>query len=325
MRRDLTIVVQRMHREIDGTSRDGKTCIAYVFPVEPEPVRLERGARELIMKTREGEGVHYGMIDHAGRLASHGSMLARDKVETVSIGRHSHADLRGATDDFALRHALLVRRPERADELFWFDLGGDDGTCDLAGRRIGSATLDLPCALRLGSHLFVAFSADQANLGALGIAELSRASFVRANAPAKTAAKFVYTLEDVSIREPSSAGTQLPRIGEDQTFSSPLRQAVRGVPQIVFRPSADALARGFMLGRYERCGAPGTLEWEQRLSRVHALLFSIGDASYIADLGSTNGTRHETLGEVRLKHLCDGDVLWLGDTRLRVGACSIID
>lgn len=58
------------------------------------------------------------------------------------------------------------------------------------------------------------------------------------------------------------------------------------------------------------------------MSRVHALLFSIGDAAYVADLGSTNGTRHETLGELRLKHLCDGDVLWLGDSRLRVDACE---
>ncbi|MCC6812146.1 MAG: FHA domain-containing protein [Deltaproteobacteria bacterium] len=317
----MTIVVQRAQREIDGSARDGATCIAYIVDVVPEHVRLERGARDLIARTKDRDGLHYGIVDPSGNLVAHGSMLAHDKVETVSIGRHSHADLRGTAEELALRHALLVRRPERADELFVFDLGSGDGSEDLQGQRIGAATLDLPCAIRLGSHLLVAFSADQATLGGLGIAELCRASLVRANAPSAAAARFVYKMADMSLRESGDAAAVASPARADETFVSPNARA-RSVPLVIFRPNADALARGFALGRYERCGAPGTLEWEQRMSRVHALLFSIGDATYIADLGSTNGTRHEALGDVRLKHLCDGDVLWLGDTRLTIEACE---
>ncbi len=97
MRRDVTIVMQRAQREIDGTARDSGTCIAYFVDVVPDHVRLERGARTLIQKTADREGIHYGIIDPSGQLVGHGSMLSTGKVETVSVGRHSHADLRGAS------------------------------------------------------------------------------------------------------------------------------------------------------------------------------------------------------------------------------------
>jgi hypothetical protein len=47
MRRDMTIVMQRAQREIDGMARDSQTCIAYVSEAVPDHLRLERGARTI--------------------------------------------------------------------------------------------------------------------------------------------------------------------------------------------------------------------------------------------------------------------------------------
>lgn len=329
----LTFVGQLDGREIDCSFGDPRTAIA---PLEvsrtalPDAERLLRGVPILIRLAQAQAGVHFGLIGAAGDVAAHGVMhCSSTQVETAVIGRHSHADTRGIVDDFALRHALLVRPKHFDESLRIFDLSGAGGTTTLGGEAIDGAIVDLPCVLRLGSYLLVAFKGEHRALGAAGIIDLSSAGLVRANVASATAARFLFTMDDLSpsSRDASAAqrmhlNLEFPPTREvNMTNVSAIdpRPASR---QIVFRPDREGLARGFLLGRYGRCAAPGTIEWDDKMSRVHALLFAVGDDVYIADLGSSNGTRHAVLGELRLKHIENGDELWLGDTRVVVQACG---
>ncbi|MFO0588359.1 MAG: FHA domain-containing protein [Polyangiaceae bacterium] len=62
-----------------------------------------------------------------------------------------------------------------------------------------------------------------------------------------------------------------------------------GNEQITYAVSADRLARGILVGRYERCGLRiGPLG---RVSRVHVLVVRIGDEVWAIDAASSNGVR----------------------------------
>ena len=83
----------------------------------------------------------------------------------------------------------------------------------------------------------------------------------------------------------------------------------------------DALRRGLLLGRYQRChNHAASPIVDTSVSRVHLLLVDIAGRPVAIDLASSNGTflldhATATLAPVRLHHLAPGDLLALASAR----------
>jgi hypothetical protein len=67
-----------------------------------------------------------------------------------------------------------------------------------------------------------------------------------------------------------------------------LIRLMRGGQTVEFPMSCEQLARGVLIGRYERCGI--ALEALTSLSRVHLMLIRLGEEVLAIDTASTNGT-----------------------------------
>lgn len=78
-----------------------------------------------------------------------------------------------------------------------------------------------------------------------------------------------------------------------------------------------AVADGAVLGRAE---AAQVRLVDVAVSGQHARLSRVGQAWVVTDLGSTNGTRLNDVAVQRETPLREGDVLALGNVRLKVGA-----
>ena len=75
-----------------------------------------------------------------------------------------------------------------------------------------------------------------------------------------------------------------------------------------------AVARGVLLGRYERCdGSEGAVLASPAISRVHALVIELAGKLYVVDAGSTNGVwrGHQ---RVPLARLSTGETVALSGT-----------
>jgi len=192
-------------------------------------------------------------------------------------------------------------------------------------RRAGdAAAIDLPLAVVVGPYLLLACETPCVDLSAEDFIDKAARATQMPAALEALAESLQLTLERFAIDgEPARAfeqehtgifrldqlsQTQVPALGS----SSDQRNA-----------DAKTMARGFLIGRYERCDWPSQKALDTKLSRAHALVFAIGGQLYLADVGSTNGIRHSVLGPTRYKHLEVGDVFWLaGEYRLTISKAA---
>jgi Inner membrane component of T3SS, cytoplasmic domain len=102
-------------------------------------------------------------------------------------------------------------------------------------------------------------------------------------------------------------------------------EAVATLRLVVLEPGASDLAPGQAIEIFDsailgRGGRADVVLADAAISAEHARISRVGRAWLISDLGSTNGTRlndSRVDGDLPLAH---GDVLTLGNVRLRVGA-----
>jgi hypothetical protein len=84
---------------------------------------------------------------------------------------------------------------------------------------------------------------------------------------------------------------------------------------------AEHLERGVLIGRYDRCGT--VIGDNDRVSRVHLLIASVGAEVWAMDTASTNGTELDG-ALIEAARLSERAVLWVADVvvrwRYRVGA-----
>jgi hypothetical protein len=111
----------------------------------------------------------------------------------------------------------------------------------------------------------------------------------------------VETRDDADVAAPPapSARHASGRGNDDSAWerSVVVRTRVMGMPapvvhedQLGIRCTRDAVLRGVVLGRYTRCDRTTAIADEERVSRVHALVFAARGALWVVDTASTCGT-----------------------------------
>lgn len=107
-----------------------------------------------------------------------------------------------------------------------------------------------------------------------------------------------------------SAVVPLPEIGDSAEAVAYL-QVADGNRGRTYAVTAEALQRGILVGRYDRCGAH--VAHDERVSRVHLLVVSAEDGVWAIDTASSNGTTMAG-GVLDAARLEDGAVLYLADS-----------
>ena len=308
--------VPQLFKVVADEAPNRKTLVGGLTGPRAEPQLVLPGIQQVLDAAAKFEGMHYGVIDAGGEVVASGLLTTKPPpvVATAVIGRHSHADSRALDDGLGLRHVFLVHRADTGNELHLFDLASANGTKTLPDQPIRAARCEAPCIVRVGTALLVVVAHEHATLSAAHVVDLAAEQSRRQPQPVTNTARFSFVLEDAAPVQ----GTSAPGERETQEFAPIMRGDVQ-LRFRTFRPTAEALGQGLLLGRYGRCDLQGN-DADYSLSRIHALLFAMREQVYLADLGSTNGIVHEALGAVRIKHLEVGDVFRLGQARLLVGA-----
>jgi hypothetical protein len=229
---------------------------------------------------------------------------AGDRPEFVVVGRHSACDLRlGQDDSISLRH-VMVSAERRSDELRvrLLDLATDAGILTEDGQRCCGLAADGAAFVGLGQYkLFLLPTGSLAPLpwgatAAESWAAIPERVYVDQRSAGMSAdqaprVRLVPSFDRQSIatqildppttlREakpaPGTRGARVGRIG---------LQA--GAASESYDVHAADLARGLLVGRYDRCTVGAE---DDRLSRVHLLLIHDHDACWAVDTASSNGT-----------------------------------
>lgn len=227
-----------------------------------------------------------------------------DRTRAATLGRHSQCDLVLPGESTALRQLVVMVRAVdlREARVRVIDLQSGVPLVDEAGRALAAVTADAPLFLRSQDVTLIALRTPEPG-GWPDDPELAYRSL-----PERV---FVDDRPHL-VRPPRDQLAHLgPALGPSATYvrsmvgplslTDPLCR--RDAPPIgllsVRTPTrelnhkldAHALARGVLIGRYERCqlglgtDLPG-------LSRVHLLLVQDGDQVLAIDTASTNGSHH---------------------------------
>lgn len=252
-----------------------------------------------------------------------------DRTRAGIAGRHSLCDLYLSDREarVSLRHAaLLVRAIDLHDvRVRVIDLHTGAGFTDEAGRSLQALSADGPMFLRIGQIQLVFLRTPE--LG--GFPDDPEQAY--GCLPERVFAEEIEVPENAA---PPRRRLILPRSSGagDHTVvratSGPVLaarellipgEAARGVVTVragksvaKWRVGESSLARGVLIGRYERCqlGAVSA-EDVSSLSRVHLMLIEDGGDVLAIDTASSNGTHHHGR-EKRIVRLEDGDLLDLG-------------
>jgi hypothetical protein len=290
----------RLPREVDRTvAPNERTRIASVrrLAVVSHGLLFNRHHLELaaLLEERQEPGVLLAAISATDGLAGHLWLAATPSLRTGSIGRHGSAELFLPWDDgLSLRHLLaLVWRNGDETRLRLVDLLTPTGFHAESGALLRSAESNGPLVLRVAGFSLFALPTG----GPLPWNPAAEDPF--ASLPARTLSTVERPAPPPPPRHDPDMGTaraqiwyppeppaeRLLDLGE--TASGRLIvQSTRGTQSFLLGESA--LARGVLLGRYERCGIrlddPG-----HTVSRVHAFLIRLGGTLVLADAGSSNG------------------------------------
>lgn len=209
----------------------------------------------------------------------------------ISLGRHSRCDV-AEIPGAALRHALLLLWSDRMEALdlatgIGLSVGGGAPALHVAGSGavrfgVGAAeVLVLPAAP----------GAPLAPQGAATLLQQVKADVRERLAPGDRAPVPVVGRTDLVWAAPlqrTEASVAFDVLRAAPTSIVSTRTLRGGAVAIRVRP--DEVVDGVLLGRYERCRGARALQRCDLVSRVHALVFSRGGVTYVADVGSTNGT-----------------------------------
>jgi hypothetical protein len=302
---ELTRVV-RLRPDIDrGNARNERTVFARIIPdgaARPADhgARFNHHQRRLSQLVRDymrpGLAVfalheQYGFVGHVWLEAS-------EAVRSATLGRHSRADLHLPDEpSLSLRHLLvLVHRRDGVTHVRVLDLmtpagfkaEGDDVLRGLEadGLLVFSAAGYTFLAVPTGAGIPWDVSATdpwqtlpprEARTSVRRLPTSGRRASVNRNGETRVTAvpgPVVAGSDGLLADGEAPEGTLHIRDGDSRT------QLVLG---------ASALARGVVLGRYERCAGAVAVE-SDRVSRVHAVLVEVAGQVHLVDAGSTNGT-----------------------------------
>jgi hypothetical protein len=256
-------------------------------------------------------------------LAGHLWLEAGDTLRAATLGRHGCVDLYLPDEPaLSLRHLMvLVRRRHERTQLKVLDLvtpTGFQAECDGVLRGLEADGLVVFSA---AGYSFIAVPTGSgtpwdvnapdpwATLPPRVVAASKREArwLRRQSRPPHDGATFVGALEGPVEALPE----QILEAGEAVAGRLTLEDDERHED---LRVGVAAIARGVVLGRYQRCTG-ATMLGDGKVSRVHAVLIEVDGKVHLIDAGSTNGT---FAGEraVRCEPVVEAQTYLLGSTRM---------
>ena len=252
--------------------------------------------RELARNDAAGAGavvIHAPSCRVAGRV-----WIARrpGRPNACIIGRHSTSDLVLEHPSVSLRHLAMVVPPkgELPGELTLHELRTPDGFYGELGQRMGGARVEGVGLFRLGAYALFTFATGQPErwpeLASDAWRDLcgatSAVSVVRPlpREPA-FASSSSHSPNVTAIRGPMQTNQRLMDAGELRAGTLQVSSEARRQRLAI---GAEALKRGVLLGRYDRCDSEEVLV-STDISRVHLLVLQVGEHVYGIDTASTQG------------------------------------
>lgn len=316
---------------VPGIDRDAATnaCTVVAFgarPVRPTHATLfarhHQELREIVTAYGRLGVVSVAVAPGVG-VAGHLWLEASSDLRSGIVGRHGCADLYLPGDtDLSLRHfAILVRASDGRPRIRVIDLRTPIGFEDENGIRLAALAADGPVFVGAARYQFFLFPTGGAVPWDDDAAD-PWATLPRREYPERYAGAAPMARPPMPVRPPGSvtvvsaapgpvALSGLSLVGEDE---APAGHLVVGTGRFEERIAvgAVALARGVLLGRYERCDSAGLSAFaDAMISRVHALVVREGEALYMVDVGSTNGMWLRDQ-EIRIRCMTPDDVMYLG-------------
>jgi FHA domain len=303
-------IVVRLKPGLSRDDADNSGTICFTWPAPPRPDFREAflGNYETIrsqLSGLSGAGVVVAAIGPSGFEGSAAVSARSETINVLTVGRHSRSSLFLSGDpSMSLRQGAVIVYPLVPGEAVRFrilDLRATLPFEDESGVRFEALEANGPVFLRSGRCLFFVFPREPGALPWPASAEAAWEAM-----PERTC------LEEVGLDRAGRRPEELltPRSDRAQTLVLSLPgpflerekllhegESPRG--QLVVRSNhgemtlvlgAAAVARGVLLGRYERCdGSQRPVLSSASISRVHALVIELAGKLYVVDAGSTNG------------------------------------
>jgi hypothetical protein len=277
-----------------------------------------------------GPGVVVAVVSSNGFEGAATVSARRDAINVLTIGRHSHSNLFLAGDpSMSLRQGALIVYPFVPGEPVRFrilDLRASVPFVDERDTPFEALEANGPVFLRSGTNVFLVFpkrddappwpaSAEEAwkaipertYLEQVGLESADRP----ADVPPEPRADWSSSTLVLALPGPFMHSEKLLHTGEIPRGHLVIRCEDREMRMTL---GAAAVARGVLLGRYDRCdGSERAVLATPSISRVHALVIELAGKLYVVDAGSTNGVwqDHE---RVPLARLAAGEPVALAGT-----------
>jgi FHA domain len=258
-----------------------------------------------------GAGVVVIVIGPSGFEGSAALAAKPDVINMITIGRHGHADLFLPQEPtMSLRQGAVIVYPRTEGEAVRFrvlDLRAAQPFEDERGGQFEALEAQGPVFLRAGTYAFFIFpkgpgatsggeSAESAwekmpertyvDAAMIGSRECGDEPRFLPRSPGKPVLDAATTLV-LPLPGPVFEHEKLRQDGETPRGRLVVATAEREMTLIL---GETAVARGVLLGRYERCDGSGFgILSHLAISRVHALVIEIAGQLYAIDAGSTNG------------------------------------
>lgn len=189
------------------------------------------------------------------------------------IGRHSMCDLAiEGHERLALRHvAVAVELVRDTIRVRVFDLASEAGTFDNKGEPLVAVDGEAPMLFQAAGLAFLCLETGSGACEVDAIGAVNKPRAVRGQSSRNRRASAAEDLLGIWERV---EGTLLVRSRDAETH---------------LKVGRTALSRGVLIGRYPRCAGAATLAHDECVSRVHALVISIGGEPVAIDVASTNG------------------------------------
>jgi FHA domain len=303
-------IVVRLKPGLSRDDADNSGTICFAWPTPPRPDFREAflgnyGAIRSQVAGLSGPGVVMAAIGPSGFEGSAAVSASSETINVLTVGRHGRSGLFLSGDpSMSLRQGAVIVYPLVSGEGVRFrilDLRATLPFEDESGTRFEALEANGPVFLRSGRCLFFVFPREAGASPWPATAEAAWEAM-----PERTC------LEEVGVDGAGGRpeGLLAPRPDRVQTvvLSLPgpflererlLHEGESPRGQLVVRSQdgemtlvlgAAAVARGVLLGRYERCdGSERPVLSSPSISRVHALVIELAGKLYVVDAASTNG------------------------------------
>lgn len=279
--------------------------------------RYENALRQAVLHN-SGNRVFVAVLDSDGSSSHHTIM---SPGESLVFGRHHQAGLWHDSEDVSLRHLALAVAPSStasAPLVRVWDLATNRPFKTEDGQYTAALTADGPVFITLGS-----ISLAMIPLGSVPRVLPMGTQALWEALPKSAITSHLAEGSDIgrTPHDPSARQTMVTRIPsarapEDCLPELAVAQLALSTSQGCrrFQLSEEALVRGVLIGRYNRCiSMPGNLDM---LSRVHLLISRIGTRIVAIDTASTCGSTHGCAGEFEATVVAEHDEFLLAGSLL---------